>query len=576
MPSVSGPQHRLMEFVSHDPAAAKRLGIKQSVGRDFVVADKGRKFAQGGAADDDTSWLFDDKAFDDDTDAGADSDQDGDVTKMAGGGYVKPSTVRIPGHGEVPVEPIPAIERASQNYMKFTGNGPYEPMTRYPEFDEGRAARIAHAYDEMKHDPQDPRVKRAYDAMIEETLGQYRALKDQGLDFRFIKPGEHDPYAASPALGYLDLRDKGMQRVFPTESGFGSLADFDPSTNPLLRGVGRIGDLPNATANDAFRVVHDAYGHFGPGNPFFRHKGEERAWVNHSGMYSPEAIPAMTSETRGQNSWLNFGPFGETNRKASGADTTYADQKTGLMPSWTHEEGFGEGGPVHLPKRRVEFQNNLSELFGYPSKDASQLVRNYADRNGKEALSVGDKYTYSPVVKGSQTHVEFPKVMDDFVADHERRNDPFFSVHSHPLQADELNTRLWPSPGDLRSTLHFAPLQHHMMIEGTTPDARMLVSPSGGRDPLSFSRTMVDNRPMMDGRTSRLYKDFNTANGLDPRDPAITGLLLNDKMASFGLPITIDKAARTNTGLRYEDLLPEAKGYFERNNAMPFAHGGRA
>ncbi len=46
MPSVSGPQHRLMEMVAHDPAAAKRLGIKQSVGRDFVEADKasGKRF----------------------------------------------------------------------------------------------------------------------------------------------------------------------------------------------------------------------------------------------------------------------------------------------------------------------------------------------------------------------------------------------------------------------------------------------------------------------------------------------------------------------------------------------------
>jgi len=45
MPSRSGPQHRLMELVAHDPAAAKRLGIKQSVGKDFVAADAGKHFA---------------------------------------------------------------------------------------------------------------------------------------------------------------------------------------------------------------------------------------------------------------------------------------------------------------------------------------------------------------------------------------------------------------------------------------------------------------------------------------------------------------------------------------------------
>lgn len=40
MPSVSGKQHRFMEMVAHDPAAAKRVGVKPSVGEDFVQADK--------------------------------------------------------------------------------------------------------------------------------------------------------------------------------------------------------------------------------------------------------------------------------------------------------------------------------------------------------------------------------------------------------------------------------------------------------------------------------------------------------------------------------------------------------
>ena len=44
MPSTSGKQHRFMEMVSHDPAAAKRVGVPQSVGSDFVKADAGRMF----------------------------------------------------------------------------------------------------------------------------------------------------------------------------------------------------------------------------------------------------------------------------------------------------------------------------------------------------------------------------------------------------------------------------------------------------------------------------------------------------------------------------------------------------
>jgi hypothetical protein len=49
VPSKSRAQHNLMAMVAHDKKAAKRVGIPQSVGRDYVEADKGRKFAEGGS-----------------------------------------------------------------------------------------------------------------------------------------------------------------------------------------------------------------------------------------------------------------------------------------------------------------------------------------------------------------------------------------------------------------------------------------------------------------------------------------------------------------------------------------------
>ena len=48
MPSKSKKQHNLMAMVAHDKKAAKRLGISQKVGKEFVKADKGKKFAEGG------------------------------------------------------------------------------------------------------------------------------------------------------------------------------------------------------------------------------------------------------------------------------------------------------------------------------------------------------------------------------------------------------------------------------------------------------------------------------------------------------------------------------------------------
>lgn len=48
MPSVSKKQHNFMAMVANDPKKAKQLGIKQSVGEEFLQADKGKKFAKGG------------------------------------------------------------------------------------------------------------------------------------------------------------------------------------------------------------------------------------------------------------------------------------------------------------------------------------------------------------------------------------------------------------------------------------------------------------------------------------------------------------------------------------------------
>jgi hypothetical protein len=48
MPSSSAKQHRFMEAVAHNPAFAKKVGISQSVGKDFSAADKGKKFGRGG------------------------------------------------------------------------------------------------------------------------------------------------------------------------------------------------------------------------------------------------------------------------------------------------------------------------------------------------------------------------------------------------------------------------------------------------------------------------------------------------------------------------------------------------
>jgi len=48
MPSKSAKQHRFMEAIAHSPSFAKKVGVPQSVGKDFSKADKGKTFKRGG------------------------------------------------------------------------------------------------------------------------------------------------------------------------------------------------------------------------------------------------------------------------------------------------------------------------------------------------------------------------------------------------------------------------------------------------------------------------------------------------------------------------------------------------
>jgi len=48
MPSVSKKQHNFMAAVANNPKFAKKAGVPRSVGEDFLTADKGKKFKEGG------------------------------------------------------------------------------------------------------------------------------------------------------------------------------------------------------------------------------------------------------------------------------------------------------------------------------------------------------------------------------------------------------------------------------------------------------------------------------------------------------------------------------------------------
>ena len=241
--------------------------------------------------------------------------------------------------------PDPRLVEVARLYAANNGI-PLRRQAEYVKVDPERAARIAAAYEAMPHSPTDKRVRAAYEDLIRQTRAQYDALIEAGYEFWFMDPAA-DPYAGNPWNAMRDLRASQRMAVFPTEAGFGS-SELDVADNPLLADTGLRwgygkpdGEQKRVLANDLFRAVHDAFGH-GLEGAGFRADGEENAWQAHVRLFTGPAVGAITSETRGQNSWLNYGPYGEKNRNAKLEDTVFADQKTGLMPEWTWSEGVAE------------------------------------------------------------------------------------------------------------------------------------------------------------------------------------------------------------------------------------------
>lgn len=187
---------------------------------------------------------------------------------------------------------------------------------------------IADAYHQMKHDPNHPEVKAAYDALIHETGEQFKKILGSGFRISKIKPGMPNPYKNSKEMHH-DIKNNKHLWYFPTEQGFGS--GQEQNDHPMLQQTKFKHGANTLLANDVFRIVHDINGHHLGGESGFGPKGEHQAYLQHKKMYSPVAGKALATETMGQNNWVNFGPHGDANR-ANPSKTVFAEQKAGLLP----------------------------------------------------------------------------------------------------------------------------------------------------------------------------------------------------------------------------------------------------
>ena len=308
--------------------------------------------------------------------------------------------------------PDPQLVTVAEQYAADNGID-LKRQSEYVEVDEERAQRIAQAYEEMAHDPQNPKVKEAYAELIKQTIAQYQALVDAGYKFWFMDLNipSNVEYAESPYNAMRDLRQNKEMGVFPTTDGFGT-SELDVNDNPLLAETGfewPVGGLDGpkmpVLANDLFRAVHDAFGH-GLEGAGFRARGEENAWQAHIRLFTGPAKGAITSETRGQNSWLNYGPQGENNKTAKVEDTVFADQKTGLMPEWTWTEGLA--GDMEA---EAEIAEALSQELN--EKDLPGYDRAMSEVEGIVQKSKQRKVSESKIFDNVMSYVTGSKIYED-------------------------------------------------------------------------------------------------------------------------------------------------------------------
>lgn len=233
---------------------------------------------------------------------------------------------------------------------------------------------IADAFEGGIDTPNHPLAKAAYEQMIKEVLNQYYFVQEHlNIDFEPYEE-EGEPYANSMEM-VKDVYNQHMY-FFTTQNGFGEKAAN--IENPMLRKTGNFVHGYELLVNDIFRIVHDIFGHATYGYSFGP-VGEDWAWITHSSMFTPLARAAITTETRGQNCWVNFGKH-LRNRRGRLYDS---DEDGWMAPA---ERPFAEQKIMLLPKEisgvEVVEKNGKIEASPLPNWDPfMSLVIAYIDRS---------------------------------------------------------------------------------------------------------------------------------------------------------------------------------------------------
>jgi len=185
----------------------------------------------------------------------------------------------------------------------------------YPELNDKFSTRVANAYEALpkaakEGSPAWKAAKQSYDHLNQEIAAQYKAINDAGYKIEFT---DGDPYPTAADM-MADVRENKRLKVFKSTEGH----------HPFM----------TTEQTNLFRAVHDFFGHAAEGYQFGP-RGEDSAFRKHASTLSNKAIPALATETRGQNSWVNY--FGD-HPSMPPRERPFAEQKFGLVPSWVYDD----------------------------------------------------------------------------------------------------------------------------------------------------------------------------------------------------------------------------------------------
>jgi hypothetical protein len=212
-----------------------------------------------------------------------------DVRRVAATPATNPAKAMVEASRTLPEGPAPvsSLQRQSgiaRAYQEAVSDNPAYKHALFERYGEVMPEVVeksgAQNYDQL--------TERAYDALGDEVVQQFDRLP---VSMRFHDGPLEYP---TPSAMMRDALGRGNLNAFRGGDPHEFLGKIDPVTGLSL--------------NEMFRPLHDYVGHVAPGSTF-RAGGEEIAYGTHAATMSPLARMALLSETRGQNSLVNYSPL---------------------------------------------------------------------------------------------------------------------------------------------------------------------------------------------------------------------------------------------------------------------------